>query len=286
MKLKFYSAAGVSVFCALMVFQTKTFTNSTVPPPGFSGDPVNNRTCASGGNCHGTNTLDGTSVITLQIGTSQALLNPMTPAFVPAPSTEYFIGLSINGTAQKYGFAVSALTSNNQQAGTFTITNTNQTIKNTSNNIEYVSHKNSTQTKNWIFKWTSPATISGPITFYAVANLADGNGNAGSDMIYKRAVSINGGPTAINDLSHIAQVALYPNPANENITLRYNLLNKEYVSAQIMNQEGKVVKTLFGEMQPAGVTENSYRIADLAAGKYYVHISAAGKSTVKTLVKY
>lgn len=286
MKVKFYSLASIAMFFGAMLVNTKTFTNSTTPPPGYAGDPVNNQTCAAGSSCHGSNTQDGTSVITLQIGPSASLLNPMTSSFVPAPSTEYVIGLLINGTAQKYGFAISALTSSNAQAGTFTITNTNNTIKNTVGNIEYVTHTNSTQTKSWLFKWTSPAIISGPITFYATANLADGNGNQSGDAIYKRAVSINGGTSAISELKELTNITLNPNPATANITLSYNLLSNEYVSAQIINSEGKAVKTLFGEKQNVGVVENTYNIADLAAGKYFVHISAAGKSTVKTLVKY
>jgi hypothetical protein len=286
MKVKFYAVASIAVFFSAMLVNTKTFTNSTVPPPGYAGDPVNNQTCAAGSSCHGSNTQDGTSVISLQIGTSQNLLSPMAPSFVPTASTDYIIGLAINGTAQKYGFAVSALTSSNKQAGSFTITNTNGTIKNTANNIEYVTHKNATQTKSWFFKWTSPATISGPITFYATVNLANGNANQSGDAIYKRAVSINGGTSAISELKELTNITLYPNPATANITLNYNLLSNEYVSGQIMNSEGKVVKTLFGEKQNVGVIENTYNIADLAAGKYFVHISAAGKSTVKTLIKY
>ena len=286
MKVKLYSVATVTFFLAAMAVNTKTYTNSTVPPPGHSGDPVSNQTCAANSNCHGTTTNDGTSIITLQIGTSAGLLSPMTTSFVPTASTDYYIGLSINGTAQKYGFELSALNSSNAQAGTFTITNVNGTQKNTLSNIEYVSHKNANATKSWLVKWTSPASISGPITFYAATNLADGNGNSTGDNIYKRAVSINGTPSAINDLKELSSITVYPNPASENITLSYNLLSNQYVTAQIMNSEGKIVRTLVSENQNTGVIENTYNIADLAAGKYYVHINAAGKSSVKPLVKF
>ncbi|MCS6819664.1 MAG: choice-of-anchor V domain-containing protein [Chitinophagales bacterium] len=283
---KFYAFVSVILLALLITLNHKTFTNSTTPPPGYSGDPVNNKTCASGGGCHGSNTLDGTSVITLQIGTSQGLLTPMNGNYTLTPSTDYFIGVSINGVAQKYGFSVSALTAGNQQAGTFTITNTNNTQKNQLNNIEYVTHKNSTQTKNWIFKWKSPANVSGPITFYATANLADGNGNAGSDNIYKRTAIINSNPSSIDDVAVFTDAVIYPNPAYGHISFSYHLLSPSFVIAQIMNQEGRIVKKLFGENQSTGLVEKKFDVTELPSGKYFLHLSAAGRSSVKPFAKF
>lgn len=285
MKLKLYSVAVATTFCAVMLFTTKTYTHSSVPDPGHSGDPLTNQTCASGSGCHGSTTQDGTSAIALQIGTSPNLLNPATASFVPAASTEYYLSVGLTGTAQKYGFELSALTASNQQAGSFTVNNTNVT-SNTFNGIQYVSHKNATAAKTWIFKWTSPATINGPITFYIASNFANGDTTSNGDVIYKKAVSINGGSVGIISPSNLNNFTVYPNPASEKTTLSYNLLNSEYVSAQIMNSEGTVVKNLFAEKQAIGIVENTFNIAELAAGKYFVHINAGGKSSVKPLVKF
>lgn len=285
MKLKLYTVAAAATFLSAMLLTTKTYTHSTVPDPGRSGDPLTNQTCAAGSGCHGTTTLDGTSAITLKIGIDQSLLNPANASFVPVASTEYILSVGLTGTAQKYGFELSALTANNQQAGSFTVNNTTVTST-TLNNIQYVSHKNASATKNWIFKWTAPATISGPITFYIASNFANGDASENNDVIYKRAVSINGGSVGISTPNSLNSFTVFPNPANEKITLSYNLLNSEYVSAQIMNSEGKVVKNLFAEKQTIGIVENSFNIAELAAGKYYVHINAGGKSSVKPLIKF
>lgn len=286
MKLKLYTVAAAATFLSAMLLTTKTYTHSTVPDPGRSGDPLTNQTCAAGSGCHGTTTLDGTSAITLQIGTILSILTPANASFVPVASTEYYLSVGLTETAQKYGFELSALTANNQQAGSFTVNNINVTST-TLNNIQYVSHKNaSAATKNSIFKWTAPATISGPITFYIASNFANGDASENNDVIYKRAVSINGGSVGISTPNSLNSFTVFPNPANEKITLSYNLLNSEYVSAQIMNSEGKVVKNLFAENQAIGIVENSFNIAELAAGKYYVHINAGGKSSVKPLIKF
>lgn len=285
MKLKFYTVVAAATFLSAMLLTTKTYTHSTVPDPGRSGDPLTNQTCAAGSGCHGSTTLDGTSAITLQIGTSQSILNPANASFVPVASTEYYLSVGLTNTAQKYGFELSALTASNQQAGSFTVNNTNVTST-TLNNIQYVSHKNASAAKAWIFKWTAPATISGPITFYIASNFANGDASENNDVIYKRAISINGGSVGISTPNSLNSFTVFPNPANEKITLSYSLLNSEYVSAQIMNSEGKVVKNLFAEKQAIGIVENSFNIAELAAGKYYVHINAGGKSSVKPLIKF
>lgn len=285
MKVKLYATIAVSSFLAFMTLNNKSFTNSAPAPAGYAGDPISNETCAKAG-CHVTTVRNGNSVITIQIGTSPSILSPLSSSFTPAASTVYWINISLTGTAQKYGFSVSALNSSNQQAGSFAITNANGTSKSVANGIEYVSQNNASATKSWLFKWTSPATINGPITFYATAVLGSGDGTANSDEVYKTAASINGTSSAIHDLPSLTNLTVYPNPANENITLSYNLLSSEHVTAQIMNNEGKVVKTLVDENLNMGTIENTYNIAALAAGKYYVHINAAGKSSVKPLVKF
>ncbi len=286
MKFKFYAVAGVAVFTAAVFSSIEVKTNSAAGPAGTSGDPVNNFTCANGVSCHGSNVLDGASVIDIKIGANQGLLQTATASFVPIANTEYVMSVNLTSSSPKHGFCISALTSNNTQAGEFIITAPNQTVKNTANTIEYVSHVNSSSTKIWLFKWKAPATVSGPITFYATANLADGNGNSTGDMIYKRAVSINGSATNVNDFATLNSIQMFPNPASENITLSYNLLSSEYVSANLLSEDGRLVKKLFGEHQNTGALQSVHNIADLPAGKYFVQISAGGKASLKPLVKY
>jgi hypothetical protein len=287
MKVKLYAFAAIAVFLLALTTTTDVYTNSALAPPGKAGDPTNNATCANGSGCHGTSTLDGTNVISLKIGTTAGAQSVATSSFVPTANTTYFMTVDLTGSVQKYGFSVTALNADtNTPADSFTITNANQTFLHSNfNGVNYVAHKSASATKSWIYKWTAPATISGPINFYVTANLANGNGNETGDAIYKKVVSINGS-TSVEDISSLASVSLFPNPANENVTINYSLLNNEFVTAQIINEEGKVVKSLFGENQNVGVLQSSHNISDLAAGKYLMHISAAGKSTVKPFVKY
>ena len=287
MKVNLYAFAAIAVFLLALTTTTNVYTNSSLAPPGKAGDPTNNATCANGSGCHGSNTLDGASVIGLKIGPSAGAQSPATSSFVPTANTTYFMTIDLTGTAQKYGFSVTALNAGtNSPADSFTITNSNQTFLHSNfNGVNYVAHKSSSSTKSWIYKWTAPATVSGHISFYVTANLADGNTNATGDAIYKKVVTINGS-TSVDEISSLESITMFPNPANENVTINYSLLNNEFVTAQIINEEGKVVKSLFGENQNVGVLQSSHNISELAAGKYFMHISSAGKSTVKPFVKY
>jgi len=287
MKVKLYAFAAIAVFLIALTTTTNVYTNSSLAPPGKAGDPTNNTTCASGSNCHGTSTLDGTNVISLKIGATAGAQSEATSAFVPTANTTYFMTIDLTGTSPKFGFSVTALNAGtNIPADSFTITNTNGTFLHANfNGVNYVAQKSASSTKSWIYKWTAPATISGPINFYVTANISNGNGNETGDAIYKKVVSINGS-TSVDEISSFGSVTMFPNPASENVTINYSLLNSEFVTGQIINEEGKVVKSLFGENQNVGVLQSSYNISDLAAGKYFMHISASGKSVVKPFVKY
>ncbi len=293
MKVKFYAFAAVAVFLFALTTTTSVYTNSTVPFPGRAGDPLNNKTCADSSACHSdANIMDGTNVISLKIGPNAGALQNATSSFVPTPGVTYVMSITLDRQgSDTCGFQLTGLfAGTNAKADSFVITDANKTISNPRNGINYLSHKNAylaSNTGSWIFKWVAPANISGPILFYTVANISNGSGNENGDKIYKRVFSINGnGLTSVEDVSPFTNVTLHPNPATENLTINYNLLSNEFVSGQILDVQGKIVSTVFGEKQNMGTHTTSYNVSSLTAGKYFLHIKSAGKSTIKPFVKY
>jgi hypothetical protein len=110
------------------------------------------------------------------------------------PSTTYTLTVNLQDPGQvRWGFELSAKDENNQQAGTFTVTDAVNTQSSSSGGITYIKHT-STGTFNgfpdgpvsWTFDWTSPSgKYPGRIFFYVAGNAANGaDGNQG-DYIYR-----------------------------------------------------------------------------------------------------
>lgn len=154
-----------------------------------SGQFVTSRTGAPGesscGGCHSGNVNTG----------SGSILSNFPSEYVP--DSVYDITFTLNDgnfPSGEFGFTATSLTSaGNQQAGTFTVTNTNNTAT-ASGNIggqsrQYVGHRNSSGTNAWNFQWTAPSTNQGDITFYLVGVAANGNGSTSGDFTYTATTS-------------------------------------------------------------------------------------------------
>lgn len=185
----------------------QAITSSFQPPAAHTGAP-GEQTCATSG-CHTGNLNTGTG--------SVVLVNPPA-AYVPGQT--YALQLQVNTAGQaRAGFEFVALNSQNQQAGTLTITNTNNTALQTQGGKQYISHKNAATNNTWSFNWTAPATNVGTVRFYFAGNAANGNSNTTGDFIYTSSLSLNPGTgTGIKEAA-TAQVNVFPNPASNRLNL-------------------------------------------------------------------
>lgn len=79
---------------------------------------------------------------------------------------------------------------------------------------------------------------------------------------------------------------LSPNPANEMVTLRYNLIQgAESVGYTITDLSGKMVRMQNGLSSAPGKQQIDINIADLAAGIYQLSVNVDGKIQTRKLVK-
>ncbi len=190
MEKKIYSRIILKVvFVIILVcISTYSFTNSGGPPGQYTNAPSETN-CTS---CH-----SGTAI------PSGTAWSAITLSGIPAggyiPNTTYALTLAGSTAAtSKNGFQLTALTSTNTIAGSFTAGTGSSTQ--TINSRNYVNHNSSGNFQtSYSFSWTAPSTSVGTITFYASWNATNGDGNTTGDNIYVKTFAYNVGnlPTAV-----------------------------------------------------------------------------------------
>lgn len=174
----------------------RTFASSSAPLTVRTGAPAE-KTCATSG-CH------------------EGELNPKIGEFSIDAPQRYVAGqtypitvkhATTDPTRRRWGFEITALTSDDKKAGNFRasteLMTTAVTFLDSSGGElirEYVTH-NSKGTfegqalqASWTFEWTAPLANSGPVTFYASGVQADDDGTKQGDQTYTSKVTINPAP--------------------------------------------------------------------------------------------
>jgi hypothetical protein len=177
--------------CLLLCTYSFIFTNSSQPPAGHTNSPVDGQTCAKS-NCHsGSAQVDNSGFIDLDIGTNPQPQNNLDGfSYTPGKTYNLLVDLTALQTSE-FGFQLSTLGPNNNQAGSFSIINSGNTSLQTQNNIEYIGHQSAGGNATWLVEWTAPAAGSGAVTFYVAANGANGDGTNNGDDIYIKDITIS-----------------------------------------------------------------------------------------------
>ena len=169
----YFTLSSADLKTSISKYHKETALNSGGAPSGKTGAPGESN-CTD---CHSGNTQDGSSVneLVLNAGAgdySAGVANPMT--------------LTLTDDAAKNGFQLVALNSNNEMAGTFTITD-NTNTKFVSSGLlsrDYVTHtSNGTSLNTWTFDWEAPAE-GGDVTFYVATNKTNSSATNQGDVIY------------------------------------------------------------------------------------------------------
>ena len=100
--------------------------------------------------------------------------------------------------------------------------------------------------------------------------------NAEYDSIY---------PTSsINKVENVLNYSVYPNPATENVSISFDLLNSNEVSVQVIDINGKIVSETITETFAAGSNKIDIATANLSQGMYLVKFQTAETSLTTRLV--
>jgi hypothetical protein len=186
-----------SVYLLFFVLLSAVFqlSNSGNPPNGNTGAPPSGNTCASSqGGCHSGGT--GTGMVTITGLPTNTTPNTVYPITVTVTRT--------NGVPSLAGFQLVTQQSNNNNAGVLSGPGPNSNVEFSGGKYYFEHSPAQPYTGNsatFTVNWTAPASATNPITMYAAANLADGNGNTSGDAIVLSTASttlIGGGPITVN----------------------------------------------------------------------------------------
>jgi hypothetical protein len=88
--------------------------------------------------------------------------------------------------------------------------------------------------------------------------------------------------TVEENLEELVKVTVYPNPASDNINIRFESPLDGEVTIQLINGQGKLVKT---DVIEVSVTEKQLNLQDLASGTYFLKLTKNKTSNVYKVVK-
>ncbi|GIV34695.1 MAG: hypothetical protein KatS3mg031_2230 [Chitinophagales bacterium] len=276
-----------ALLAGMLFYPAFIYTETSAPGPGHSGAP-GEATCAASG-CHtgSAENLDPSKLTIASIGTPS-----LSNGYVPG--TVYNISVSMGSVqSQVKGFQLTVLDANGNGAGTLTITDINHTTKTNLGNRQYISHKNANTTSAWVFRWESPPTDIGPVTFYASGIGANGDNQATGDVVYrsKAGVSTTSGLIQYNLTAlppvpaDIAGITIFPNPFRKEIFIEYPVTEEGSVQIELVSINGEKVASICCKAQLPGIHLQKLTVpSGIAAGLYMLQMQAGSQRFFKKLI--
>lgn len=264
----------LSIFTlSLVLVSTKVILSSSsggrafAANSGNTGAPNETTTCR---NCHGSGF--GTTV-SISITDSSG-----------AAVTEYIAGDTLtievdvnttSGSPSRYGFQIVSLDSNNGTYNNWTAPSSNTRIASAANSRSYAEHNGKSTSSSFSTKWVAPAKGTGKITFYAGGAAVDNNGRTtgdGGNTTTLTLAEINS--TGLNQINSSSVVLLHPNPALDNISLKFNEPIKPNSLVKIYDQNGKLLM----DKAVAVEGDNTFNLSidQLPSGLYFISVNEEG----------
>lgn len=224
---------------------------------GSPGDGSN--TCAA---CHSGSVTDASFDITTDIPDTGYLLD-----------TEYTININTTSGSSSVGFQLTAENSSASKIGTFTA-GTGSQLANSNNSV---THSSPSSSGDWSFKWRSPSTDLGRVTFYGVVNASSGQGAFnGQDQVVLNNTSA---PSLSVSEANRLDFEMFPNPASENVTI------------QLPSGDGKATVQFYDYIGKLALTRtitdfnNKIDINELSSGVYILKVSTDSKIGSQKFIK-
>lgn len=247
------------------------------------------RASNAGGNSAYSNTANATTQSGNSTTVYQAENGTLYQAVVESTNAGYLGTGYVNHNAVTGSYVQWAVTASVAGSTTFVVRYSNG---GTSNRPMNVIVNGSTTVSNLAFNstgaWTSYSTVS------FTASL-----NAGSNTVRLSTADASGGPNTdqieVTDLKNAkmvpdvpAEIAadIYPNPATDEVKIRYAIKEAAYTSICICNVDGKIIENLVNEYKEPGEFKVVWNASDKPAGVYFVRIkTGANLKNIKLIVK-
>ena len=92
--------------------------------------------------------------------------------------------------------------------------------------------------------------------------------------------------TGIHENQQTLAVSLYPNPAHEQLNLRYTLENSTAVTINLYDMNGRLVSSESKGTQTAGAQQSTLSLSGIPAGMYRVElVTEKGRSNNRVVVQ-
>lgn len=263
MKKTYLVMGFMALFTIFMTYDAITFSSGS--PVGRNGSPIsNNQTCARSG-CHSGGPARSSEFVTIQTDIPSSGFDA---------NTVYKIDISANDGGRnlnRIGFQASIESAAGHE-GFIGVAEPNRTSKSSS----FLTHTTngisaSNGANSWTFDWDSRNAPSSSKLYVAV-NFANGNGTSSGDVIVTQTMDLNQGGTVSRAEQEVLTLSLYPNPAQDFLTVASNLTEIE--GYHVYDVSGKEM-TGIAEAKRHNAHHLTLDISALPAGQYYLR-SAAG----------
>jgi len=147
------------------------------------------------------------------------------------------------------------------------------------------SGNNTLNSHTFTFDWTAPANI-GSIKFYAAGLAANADGTFNGDYVDTVSQLVTQSTAGIKDWNPAdINLKIAPNPAAETCAIEYTLAVKAKVAIELIDTNGRVVKSYFNKVESAGKQNHIIAIdKQIAKGVYYISVEIGGEKHLKKLL--
>jgi len=207
------------------------------------------------------------------------------------PGTKYTVTVTVSQTGLSlFGFDFEALTNSTTNGGTISLISTSTDVQTmTSSSRLDATHtgtgNNTSNSHAFSFYWTAPAAGSGTVTFYTSGLAANNNGSASGDYCYTTSLALSQNTVGIAEVpAGNYNFSVFPNPATENLNVKFLLKEASSVTVDVLNIDGKKVANLISENGMNGEVNKTFNISSFAKGIYFVRLKINDKSTIEKIV--
>ncbi len=233
----------------------------------LTGSPVSTGTCNV---CHGGGNFNPDPVI--------ELLDNGVPVTRYAPGQTYELQLTINASnfPSGFGFQMVGLDPANNSGGSFGVAPTGtRTIQ--INGRSYFEHAQRLAQNQFAIDWTAPASETGNISFYAVGNTVNSNGNTTGDIAATTSLTVMEDPDVASASTYIEeQITVFPVPVESYLYVDLGTLQMKYNGLHILNVQGQVVNSSL---------ESAIDLSNIASGSYVAVIQLNDVFVAKRFIK-
>lgn len=271
-----------SIVLGLLVLSTTTaFVKYQNGIAGFTGAPGEGN-CSS---CHGggASSASGTTISAVPSFTNNE--------YVPGQNYVITIDLAASGF-NFYGFGCEILNGNNANAGNMHAAGTGVQFLNSGSrrNAIHTTPKSGNGGTSFSFEWTAPTDFD-IAKIYVAGNAVNGNSQFTLDfpmapVNLQLMPYVAPEPVGVKEQSPsgLTAFSVYPNPATAMTQVSYYLHQPQTTHIELIELNGKVVKEFGNKPQAAGPHSQFLDLQGIAAGIYFMKISADGQKGVQKLI--